>query len=479
MFARRSRFLGTLALAHDAGVTALAFFLAYWVRVHVWQHVVPWRQLTPLAPIGEYWGVFLAAVLGWPLIGYALGVYRDFEISTPIRLVGNVVKLVGTGLLVTYAGLHLTRSEIVSRSLVLIVGLVDLVLLALGRWLFFSGTAWVRDRLGCFHSVLIVGTGPKARALATLIEEEDTMGLRLVGFVDPEAASPKRLNTAHADYPVMPSRELAGALRRHVVDEVIFAVALDQLPALQPLMRDCAREGVDTRLHLEFAPGVFSRVYLERLRGVPLLSFAATPDSELLLFAKRLFDLVVSGLALIILSPLLLAIALLVKLTSPGPILYRQVRSGLNGRRFTLYKFRSMVANAEELRPHLQPLNELKGPVFKISQDPRCTPVGRWLRRSSLDELPQLWNIFRGEMSFVGPRPALPEEVDQYEAWQRRRLRMRPGLTCTWVLEGRNQVDFERLIQLDLSYIDNWSLWLDLKISLKTIPLVLLGKGAY
>ncbi len=479
MFARRSRFLGSLALVHDAAVTALAFFLAYWVRVHLLQHIVPWRQLTPLAPVTAYWALLLATAAGWPLIGYVLGLYRDFEISTPIRLIANVIKLVAAGLLITYAGLHLAKSEIVSRSLVLIIGLLDLVLLAIGRWLFFAGTAWVRDRLGCFHSVLIVGTGPKARALAGVVEEGDAMGFRLVGFVDPNPGNPQRLTTSMADYPVISPHELAATLRRHVIDEVIFAVEVEELGRLQPLMRDCAREGVDTRVHLEFAPDAFSRVYLERLRGVPLLSFGATPESHLLLFAKRLFDLVVSGLALIVLSPALLAIALLVKLTSPGPVLYRQVRSGLNGRRFTLFKFRSMVANADELRPHLMLLNELSGPVFKISQDPRRTPAGRWLRRFSLDELPQLWNVFRGEMSFVGPRPALPEEVDQYEAWQRRRLRMRPGLTCTWVLEGRNSVDFERLIQLDLSYIDNWSLWLDLKISLKTIPLVLMGKGAY
>jgi lipopolysaccharide/colanic/teichoic acid biosynthesis glycosyltransferase len=160
-------------------------------------------------------------------------------------------------------------------------------------------------------------------------------------------------------------------------------------------------------------------------------------------------------------------------------VLFRQTRCGLGGRKFTLYKFRSMVNNAEQMRAELHQLNELEGPVFKMSDDPRITPVGRILRRFSLDELPQMWNILRGDMSFVGPRPAIPEEVEKYEAWQRRRLRMRPGLTCIWVIEGRSHVKFHRWIQLDLAYIDNWSLWLDAKIFLRTIPIVISGRGAY
>jgi lipopolysaccharide/colanic/teichoic acid biosynthesis glycosyltransferase len=173
-----------------------------------------------------------------------------------------------------------------------------------------------------------------------------------------------------------------------------------------------------------------------------------------------------------------LVLAVLIKLTSAGPVLYRQRRCGLGGRKFTLLKFRSMVENADELRPQLQALNEVDGPVFKMKVDPRCTPLGRWLRKLSIDELPQLWNIVRGDMSFVGPRPPIPAEVAKYESWQRRRLRMRPGLTCLWALEGRNRINFEHWMQLDLLYLDNWSLWLDLKIFLRTIPLVLLGHGA-
>ena len=244
-------------------------------------------------------------------------------------------------------------------------------------------------------------------------------------------------------------------------------------------MQHCADLGIRTRVQLEFLPPAYSRIYLENFRDVQLLSLSSAPDSELRLFFKRVFDVVLSFASLVVLSPLMAAIAAMIRITSPGPVLFQQTRCGLGGRRFTVYKFRSMINNAEQMRAELHQLNELDGPVFKISDDPRITPVGRWLRRFSLDELPQLWNVFRGDMSFVGPRPAVPEEVEQYEDWQRRRLRMRPGLTCIWVLEGRSHVDFNRWMQLDLKYIDNWSLWLDAKIFLRTIPIVLSGRGAY
>ena len=185
-----------------------------------------------------------------------------------------------------------------------------------------------------------------------------------------------------------------------------------------------------------------------------------------------------ASVSMVVLSPLLVALALVVWITSPGSIFYRQTRCGLGGRRFTLYKFRSMKIGADLIRKELKALNEQDGPVFKIRVDPRCTRVGRLMRKFSLDELPQLWNILKGNMSFVGPRPPLPEEVQKYEGWQRRRLRMKPGLTCLWALEGRSQLSFKRWMELDLEYIDNWSPALDWKIILKTIPIVLSGQGA-
>jgi exopolysaccharide biosynthesis polyprenyl glycosylphosphotransferase len=217
---------------------------------------------------------------------------------------------------------------------------------------------------------------------------------------------------------------------------------------------------------------------LEELDGIPLLSFTTTPSNPAQLVVKRILDLSLSLFLFLLTLPIQLLAVIAIRLTSSGPVFFRQTRCGLNGRHFTLLKLRTMDAGAEQRLSEISHLNEMTGPVFKVSKDPRLTMVGRLLRRLSIDELPQLWNVIRGDMSLVGPRPPLPEEVSQYQPWQRRRLSMSPGITCLWQVSGRNEVDFDRWMALDLKYIDTWSPMLDLKILLKTVPAVLSGRGA-
>ncbi|MGB8769830.1 MAG: sugar transferase [Candidatus Korobacteraceae bacterium] len=477
MFDRRSKLLSSVTLMHDLGVTCVAFVVAYLLRTLLVHFDFFSRRLPGIYPFSHYLPLLAAFLITWALVGYFSSFYRDLELSNPIQLILNIVSQLGVVLVVIYAGLYLFRRGDVSRTYVLLIGGVDFVLLVIGRAVTYSGVSWMRDRLRRYHYLLIVGCGPRAREMATLIEESWGMGLRLIGFVDPNPGDASL--QALGAYRIHPLADLSGILQQEVVDEIIFAVNMQELARLEPVMQHCADVGMRTRVQLEFLPAAYSRIYLEKFREVQLLSLSSAPDSELRLFFKRIFDVALSFTALVVFSPVLLCIAAMIRVTSPGPVLFRQTRCGLGGRRFMLYKFRSMINNAEQMRAELHQLNELDGPVFKISEDPRITTVGRWLRRFSLDELPQLWNILRGDMSFVGPRPAVPEEVEQYEDWQRRRLRMRPGLTCTWVLEGRNHIDFKRWMQLDLTYIDNWSLWLDFKIFLRTIPIVLSGRGAY
>jgi exopolysaccharide biosynthesis polyprenyl glycosylphosphotransferase len=309
-----------------------------------------------------------------------------------------------------------------------------------------------------------------------LVEAAAGYGLRLSGFLD--AAPSVEAIELRREYPVRPLGELPELLRRHVIDEVLFAVPSEQLAELEETFLLCDEEGVRTRVAVDFFPHVRSEVYLDRLGAAPLLTFSGAPHDEVRLLLKRTIDIVLAAVSLAAVAPVMAVVAALVKITSPGPVLFRQVRCGLNGRRFTLYKFRSMVADAEARKADLAALNE-RELVFKIKNDPRLTWVGKWLRKFSIDEWPQLWNVLKGDMSLVGPRPAIPEEVEQYKRWQRRRLRMRPGLTCLWVVEGRDSVDFERWMELDMEYIDNWSLALDWKIMLRTIPQVVIGKGAH
>lgn len=478
MFQRRSALLGFISGLLDLGLTALSFPVAYWVRMRMLARVVGDVVQPAIYPFRLYWGLFAGILVIWFLIAHFLHIYRDIELRNRQQLVGDAAKVIILGVVALNAALYFVRADYISRAFILTIAAVNFVLVASGRVALLGGSRHLREKFQTFHYCLIVGLGQNARELASLIEQSEPLGLRLIGFVNPRTGAELSFGGLKSQYPVFALEDAYGILQNHVVDELLFAVNNDELERLEPLIDRCHKEGIRTRVDLGFFPRIFPRVHLENLRHIPLLTLGSTPNNEFALFAKRAVDLIVSALALILLSPLLLIVAILVRLTSPGPILYRQIRCGLNGRRFALYKFRSMVANADELRAELDSLNELEGPAFKMKNDPRCTPLGRWLRKFSLDELPQLWNVLIGEMSFVGPRPPLPQEVEMYAPWQRRRLRMRPGLTCLWTLEGRNRLSFDRLVQFDLAYIDNWSLWLDLKIFLKTIPHVALGRGA-
>jgi exopolysaccharide biosynthesis polyprenyl glycosylphosphotransferase len=263
-----------------------------------------------------------------------------------------------------------------------------------------------------------------------------------------------------------------------VVDEVIFVIEKGKLGDYEEALLATERHGVRAHVSLDMFPHVLARPVLEELDGVPLLTFTTTPSNPMQLVVKRVIDLVLALLLTLLTLPIQLLAALAIKLTSRGPVFFRQVRCGLNGRQFTLLKFRTMQAGAEERLPEIAHLNEMTGPVFKAARDPRLTFAGSLLRRLSIDELPQLWNVIVGDMSLVGPRPPLPEEVARYEPWQRRRLSMAPGLTCLWQVSGRSEVDFDRWMELDLKYIDTWSPLLDVKILLKTVPAVLSGRGA-
>lgn len=475
MFSRHDRIIGALYLVADALLALGSFWLAHWVRAHL---VTP----RPLYPAFYYLWIVPVTIGIWAGVGLALGIYREIREEELRRAWADPIKVGFVATTLLFALVFAFRLEYISRLLLGFYAAIDLVLMVLLRLVTRRLSEPLRRTFGGFRHFLLVGSAPQALEIARTLEANERRGLRLLGFarVQPggELEAQVKGSGFRRSYPVYDLSQLPELLHRHVIDEVVFAVSKDELEKLEETFLRCEEEGVKTRLLLSFFPHVLSKVYLERLRDMPLLTFSTTPENEDLLLLKRLGDFVMALVLLLVLSPLLLVLALLIKLTSKGPVFYRQARCGLGGRKFTLHKFRSMQPDADLRREELEALNELDGPVFKIRSDPRCTPVGRFMRKFSLDELPQLVNILKGEMSFVGPRPPLPEEVEKYEPWQRRRLRMPPGLTCLWALEGRSQLSFRRWMELDLQYIDNWSFALDWKILLKTIPVVLLGRGA-
>lgn len=414
----------------------------------------------------------LVCVAAWVLSGYWVAVYDEVLRGRRRILVVRAVQqslVAGAGVVLFeyFQRIDLSRPFL---GLVLIYSVSGLILfrLAVRRAAprFLGGDSFRRY-------LYVAGTGGTALRIGSLIESSEAYGLHLLGFLGDE---PGTVQLGRA-YPVIELSRLPEILGQQVVDEIIFAVDRQRLGELEDIFLLCEEEGVRTRLHVDFFPHVHSRVGLERLEGEAMLTFSGAPHDEFRLLIKRVTDLLGSGLALLVLLPILAAIWALIRTTSRGPALFRQERCGLNGRRFTLYKFRTMVEDAEARKAELAHLN-VKHTAFKIPNDPRLTSVGRWLRKFSLDELPQLWNVLRGEMAIVGPRPAVPDEVAHYERWQRRRLRMRPGLTCLWALAGRDGLDFDEWMRLDLDYIDRWSLGLDWWIMLKTVPAVVLGRGA-
>ncbi len=268
-------------------------------------------------------------------------------------------------------------------------------------------------------------------------------------------------------------------IHNNVIDEVVFVVPRSWLDKIEDVMTFCETEGLKINVAVDYFELKLAKARQSDLRGFPLLTFESTPNKPWQLMLKHIFDLIFSFFALILLSPVFITVAIIIKSTSPGDVFFRQKMCGLHARIFTLYKFRTMIQGAEEKLNGLMMHNEMAGPAFKMKNDPRITAIGRFLRKTSIDELPQLWNVFKGDMSLIGPRPPLATEVKQYDNWHRRRLSMKPGITCLWQVSGRNKItNFNEWAKLDLEYIDKWSLWLDIKIFIKTIPVVLLGIGA-
>ncbi len=325
------------------------------------------------------------------------------------------------------------------------------------------------------RQILIVGTGEGARKTADRLLRTPEIETGIAGFMDFH----RRGLWSYRDIPLIghPS-EIGRIIANCQIDAIFVALDPEDLPRTEKLFATAEKMGVPVCFVPEIFQPCISNIRPEMINGMPVVVYRAVPENQLVLAVKYVLDKVGAICGLLLALPILVATALAIKIDSKGPVFFRQTRSGLNGKPFKLYKFRTMCANAEAQKAKLETLNEMSGPVFKVKNDPRVTKVGRFLRKTSLDELPQFLNVLNGDMSLVGPRPPLPKEVAEYEPWQHRKLSVKPGVTCTWQVSGRNNIDFDDWMRLDLDYIDNWSLWEDTKILAKTIPAVLKGSGA-
>jgi exopolysaccharide biosynthesis polyprenyl glycosylphosphotransferase len=481
MLKEQARAIAATVFALDLLLVTASFFLTHWLRAALLPEwgVVP----GPIYPVGDYLPLLPLALVLWGALLLTSGTYRSHRLSSLAREARTLARvcLLG-GLLLTLAAYflrldaRLLGDDQISRSWIVLMVSVTFGLLTVEKLALRMIARYFRIRGYNYRRVLIVGTNETAFSLAESIRSHRYWGFRVLGFVGDGQTPVEGLQAMGPVLGVLD--DLIELTETEAVDEVILTIDLREHERMQEALVNLQELGVTHRFAFDPMPYGGRKPTLSSLDGIPLMTWSHVPSGAWSVALKRTFDIVLATVLLILLSPVMLVVSLVVRLDSPGGALFRQTRAGRFGRPFTLLKFRTMVLGAEDRRDEIAHRNQMSGPVFKIARDPRVTTVGNFLRRFSLDELPQLWNVIRGDMSIVGPRPPIPAEVEHYERWQRRRLSMRPGLTCLWQVSGRSEVDFDRWMELDLEYIDNWSPGLDLQIMLKTIPAILSGRGA-
>ena len=422
-------------------------------------------------------GVFVTV---WHFTLSAVGLYQSGRLASFGGEVLDILKAIsfGTGLLLI---LSVTLPiEMIDNQFLITFSLSNLALLILGRWVIRFALNWAR-LLGRNHrDVVIVGANNRALKLASRFQARPELGYRIKGFVDDQdAAAINRIK--RAGYHWLGSLgDLGPFVTKNAVDEVIVCLPIKSFyEEIARIVALCEAQGVIVRLLPDLFNLMIGRLRMDALDGVPIVTITTGTLDGYGLLLKRLFDVVVSSILLAVLLPVLLTTALLIKATSPGPVFFVQDRLGRSKRLFKIFKFRTMVVGADRMQQQLEHLNQVDGAAFKIRNDPRITPIGRFLRETSIDELPQFFNVVKGDMSLVGPRPLPVRDYENFSVdWHRRRFSVKPGITCLWQVSGRSDLDFHQWMELDMSYIDHWSLWLDAKILLRTVPAVFQRRGA-
>ena len=462
-----------LKVLADALLIVFSFILAYFIRFKVLVFITP----SSIPIFEKYSSLLIFVTLLWLAVFKLVGLYENKKYTALVDEVAVLFWGVSASTLLLLGLLFLYRELWFSRLVILNVWWIAFLLLACFRLVIVLAGRLAHYRGLGLRSTLILGAGEIGRTLAGKMAKDRGLGYRVVGFLDDD---PAKAGQKYFDIPVLGElSRIKEVIQQRKVDEVV--ISSSDIPADKTLdiITECERFGVEFKIVPGILELIASRVDVDELAGVPLLTVSEIRLKGFNAFLKRSMDILLSALGLIILSPLLLLAALLVKLTSRGPVFYTQERVGLDGKTFPIFKFRSMVDGADQLLPEIEGRSEVAGHLFKMKDDPRTTPLGRCMRRFSIDELPQLLNVLFGQMSLVGPRPPLPREVVKYNSWQLKRLRVRPGITGPWQVQGRSHLPFDDMVRLDLYYIENWSLWLDLKILLRTVPVVLTGSGAY
>src|SRR3984893_4691082 len=462
MLARRQELNTQLQVVVDGFLLAVSLWVAWVLRYYS----TSWFDLKDTVdPFHNYHWLFIVIMPFGPILLDLQGFYQSTLNKKQGRSIVQIARaMIGLSIIVSGCVIFL-RLPLANRSVPLLFILIGTLVLLVKERLIAAHLRRKAVRGVQREPVLLAGLPQDVAALEQSFTPEQRLLIDVVGRIDIDQ---------------QPISDLVEAMHKHAVSRVIFAAGHSQLNRVEQAIGACEVEGVPAWLVADFIQTSIAKPHFDAFAGRPMLVFRSTPEVSWALLIKDIFDRVVALIVLLLMAIPMLVVAIVIRITSPGPVIFRQRRAGRFGKPFVMYKFRSMTDDAEMRRAELEPFNQMHGPVFKVESDPRVTPFGRWLRRTSFDELPQLWNVLMGDMSLVGPRPLPVYEVEKFEnTAQRRRLSVKPGLTCLWQIAGRNQVrDFRDWVRLDLDYIDRWSLALDFKILLRTIPAVLLGSGA-
>ncbi len=470
-----------LLICADWFLILCGFALAYWMRYLAdWpgplKFIVSEVATQNFVTFDAFLPVTILLIVVLTLLFETKGLYRLPRGAGFIDYFGIILSSTITGIALLIVLVFLYRPFYYSRLIFAFAGVNIIVLLLLWRGILLAARRW-----GWAHGigqerVLVVGGNGLGKQVMEGLGAHPDLGYHLVGCL--QDTEPKEADKKH--FTKLGSvDDIRRVVLAYNIHHVILALPFWEHGRLPQLVQTCRSLGIEFRIAPDLYELSFDRVDVSHVSGVPLIGLKELSIKGWNLALKRAIDIFAVVLSLPLLLPFSLLIAFLIRLDSEGPALFRQQRVGKGGEIFTCYKFRTMVADAERRRAELAAMNEADGPLFKIRRDPRVTRVGQWLRRSSLDELPQLWNVLRGEMSLVGPRPALPEEVEQYKPWHRRRLEVMPGLTGLWQVLGRSDTSFDEMVRLDIYYAEHWTVGMDLYILLKTVPVVLIGRGAY
>ena len=474
----KRRFALSALKLFDLALVALSFGLTTIIAVHA-DNELTLRQFLSMRTKVSNFAIFILALFLCHLALSICGLYRSRRLSSKRAELVDVVKAATLLVLCFVAAGSAFNLRMITLRFLGLFWMVSAAVLCTSRFFLRIALARIRSHGANLRHMLILGTNPRAVEFARRITASKERGYLLLGFVDDEW--PGLAAFRKTGYRVVCGYDsLAEYLRRNVVDEVAIYLPFGSFYKYSSKVASlCEQHGIVMRLNSDLFGLKTARWRAEEFDGNHYIATYTGAGNVWPVAAKRALDIVVSGALLLLLSPALIVVTALIKLTSPGPVFFLQERIGLNKRRFKVHKFRTMIPNAEKLMAKLEARNEVSGPVFKIKNDPRITPIGRFLRRSSIDELPQLLNVLKGDMSLVGPRPLPVRDYEGFsEDWQRRRFSVKPGITCLWQVNGRSGISFDEWMLLDLQYMDEWSLWLDIKILAKTVPAVLKGEGA-